>query len=78
VALPSELDDRIDTLGEDLDVERLVSHVCCEEIVQAALAAMDNEMHREVVRLAFWEDLKSADVAATCGTNAVNVDRIKS
>jgi DNA-directed RNA polymerase specialized sigma24 family protein len=78
VALPSELDDQVDTLGEELDVERLVNQLCYEEIVQAALAGMDNDLHREIVQLAFWEDQTSADVAASCGTSAVNVDKIKS
>lgn len=67
-----------DTLGEPLDVERLLAQACYSDIVQAVLAAIHNPMHVEVLRLAFWDDLESAEVARRCETTASNVDQIKS
>lgn len=71
-------DTAADTLGEPLDVERLVAQACYSEIVQAVLGRMRNPMHMQAIRLAFWDDLESSEVARRCGTTAANVDQIKS
>ena len=81
-SLPSEQagedDAAPDTLGEPLDVERLLAQACYSGVVQAVLAGIENPMHVEVLRLAFWDDLESSEVARRCETTAANVDQIKS
>ena len=67
----------VDTLGEPLDVERLLTQACYSQIVQAVLGRIQNPMHARAVRLAFWDDLESAEVARRCQTTAANVDQIK-
>lgn len=80
-ALPSEhTDDESppDRLGVPLDVDRLVAAAAHHAIIEDVLAAMDNPKHVQVVRLAFFADLASADVAARTGESVANVDQIKS
>ena len=66
-----------DRLGEDLDVDGFLTRRSYGEIVQAVLDGIANPMHVTVVKLAFWEDLPSGEVAKRCQTTAVNVDQIK-
>lgn len=66
-----------DKLGVPLDVDRLLAQVSYSGIVQTALAAVQNSMHVQAIRLAFWDDLESAEVARRCDTTAQNVDQIK-
>lgn len=79
-ALPSEHQDdeaRADTLGVELDVERLVARASYDEAIEAALSSL-GERDQAIVRAAFWDDRSSKDVAGEFGTSANNVDQIKS
>ena len=80
-ALPSERrdddDGPADTLGVELDVDRLLAQACYDEVIDVALANL-GERNRAIVRAAFWDDRPSKDVADEMGTSANNVDQIKS
>src|SRR4051794_15878276 len=72
-----EDDAAFDTQGEPLDIDRLLAQACYSEIIQAVLESVQNPMHARAIRLAFWDDLESAEVARRCETTGANVDQIK-
>jgi hypothetical protein len=79
--LPSEHDGEegspADWLGEDLDLDRLISQVSYGEAIEAALSSLDNDHHVAILRRAIWDDQASKVVAAELGETDANVDQIK-
>jgi len=79
--LPSEHEGeegkRPDRLGEELDVDALVSRLSYGEIVHSVLDSMDNQTHAAIVRAAYSGEPSSAEVADEFATTAQNVDQVK-
>lgn len=67
-----------DRLGEELDIDAVLSRLCHGEMVNTVLQSMENQTHAAIVRAAYSGDPSSAEVAERFDTTAENVDQVKS
>jgi len=86
VALPEEHEgeedeggrQRLNTLGEDFDVDAHLTALVRDQAIERVLSGMKNKRHVEIIEAAIFEDLPSKDVARRFDTSVANVDKIKS
>lgn len=69
---------RPNELGEDFDVDALLSELVRDQVITRVLNGMTNEKHVAIIEAAIFENLPSKEVASRFDTSDDNVDKIKS
>ena len=69
---------RPNKLGEDFDVDALLSELVRDQVIARVLNGMANETHVAIIEAAIFENLPSKEVASRFDTSDDNVDKIKS